>query len=171
MKYSLAIFDMDGTILSTLEDIADSCNEILQEYNYPLHTYDEIRFMVGNGLPKLIERALPKDTDEVSYKAVLSDFIAYYKNHCAIKTNAYDGVIEVLKQLKGMGVKLAVNTNKVDSAAIELCNKYFKDLFDVIKGSRDGLPPKPFPQGVFEILDELQISKEQANETAVYIGD
>ena len=167
MKFKLAIFDMDGTILNTLDDMTDSCNYILQKYNYPTHELNEIKFMVGNGIPKLIERALPQGTDKETFDKVLADFIEYYGKHCADKTRPYDGIIDCIKTLKKNGIKIAVNTNKVESAAIDLCNDYFPELFDVISGSRPGMPPKPDPAGIYEILQRAGIDGKDA----CFIGD
>lgn len=172
MKYKLAIFDMDGTILNTLDDLTDSCNVICQKYGFPTHTTEEFKFFVGNGIPKMIERALPKDISQDLYKKILSEYIEYYQDHCAIKTKAYEGLIPLIKKLKENGVITAVNTNKVESAAIDLCNDYFPALFDIISGSRPGMPPKPAPDGIFEILERAGMSKEDAsNKGAVFIGD
>ena len=171
MKYSLAIFDMDGTILNTLDDMTDSLNEILTKYNLPLHTVDEVRFMVGNGIPKLIERAIPDGRSNSQYEKILADFIAYYEEHCAIKTAPYDGVVDCIKTLRAAGIKIAVNTNKVEPAAIALCDDYFPGLFDIISGSRPGMPPKPAPDGIYEILNRAGMNGKTDGQRAVFIGD
>ena len=171
MKYSLAIFDMDGTILNTLDDMTDSLNEILTKYNLPLHTVDEVRFMVGNGIPKLIERAIPDGRSNSQYEKILADFIAYYEEHCAIKTAPYDGVVDCIKTLRAAGIKIAVNTNKVEPAAIALCDDYFPGLFDIISGSRPGMPPKPAPDGIYEILSRAGMDGKSDGQRAVFIGD
>ena len=171
--YKLAIFDMDGTILNTIDDLADSSNEICRRYGYPLHTVEEIKYMVGNGIPKLMRRALPADISEEQFQKVLKEYIEYYEEHCAIKTTPYKGIIECIKSLRVAGVKVAVNTNKVQAAAEDLCKVYFQDLFDCISGSRPGIPPKPDPTGLYEILKELGLSKEEACQPGVacFIGD
>ncbi len=171
MKYSLAIFDMDGTILNTLDDMTDSLNEILQRYKLPLHTVEEVRFMVGNGIPKLIERALADGKANPDYEKILADFIAYYEKHCAIKTAPYAGVVDCIKALREKGIKIAVNTNKVEPAAIALCNDYFPGLFDIISGSRPGMPPKPAPDGIYEILQRAGMDGKSDGQKAVFIGD
>jgi len=167
MKIKLAVFDMDGTILNTIDDLADSCNYVLEKNGYPVHTNDEIRYMVGNGIPKLIERALPKGTDLCDFERVLSEFISWYEEHCSIKTAPYEGMVNCLKELKSSGIKIAVDTNKLQEAADSLCTKYFNGLFDVVIGSRKGLPPKPAPDGVQMILEQLKISEKET----VFIGD
>ena len=171
MKYSLAIFDMDGTILNTLDDMTDSLNVILEKYGFPLHTVEEVRFMVGNGIPKLIERALPDGKNTAGYDKILADFIAYYEEHCAIKTAPYAGVVDCIKKLRAAGLKIAVNTNKVEAAAVSLCNDYFPGLFDIISGSRPGMPPKPAPDGIYEILARAQMDGKSQGQKAVFIGD
>ena len=160
MKYSLAIFDMDGTILNTLDDMTDS-----------LHTVDEVRFMVGNGIPKLIERAIPDGRGNAEFDKILADFIAYYEKHCAIKTAPYAGIVDCIKALRAAGLKIAVNTNKVEPAAIALCDDYFPGLFDIISGSRPGMPPKPAPDGIYEILKRAGMDGKSEGQRAVFIGD
>ena len=130
MKYKLAIFDMDGTILNTLEALADSMNYALKIHGMPERTIDEVRRFVGNGIRKLVERAVPEDTPLADVDRVFETFTVYYKDHCAIKTRPYDGILEVLKQLKDMGVKMAVVSNKADFAVQSLCQDYFPGLFD-----------------------------------------
>ena len=170
MKYSLAIFDMDGTILNTLDDMTDSLNVILEKYKLPLHTLDEVRFMVGNGIPKLIERAIEGGRENPDFDKILKDFIAYYEEHCAIKTAPYAGIPECIKKLREAGIKIAVNTNKVEPAAIALCDDYFPGLFDIISGSRPGMPPKPAPDGIYEILNRAGMDgKSEAGEPSSHI--
>ena len=171
MKYSLAIFDMDGTILNTLDDMTDSLNEILGRYKLPLHTLDEVRFMVGNGIPKLIERAIEGGRENPDFDKILKDFIAYYEEHCAIKTAPYEGIPECIKALRKAGIKIAVNTNKVEPAAVALCDDYFPGLFDIISGSRPGMPPKPAPDGIYEILNRAGMDGKSEGQKAVFIGD
>ena len=171
MKYSLVIFDMDGTILNTLDDMTDSLNVILKKYNLPLHTVEEVRFMVGNGIPKLIERAVSNGRDNPDFDNILKDFIAYYEKHCAEKTAPYAGIPECIKKLRAAGIKIAVNTNKVEPAAIALCDDYFPGLFDIISGSRPGMPPKPAPDGIYEILERAGMDGKSEGQKAVFIGD
>lgn len=152
----LVIFDMDGTILNTLQDLADSCNYILQQYQMPLRTVEEIRFFVGNGIPKLIQRAFPKNTDEKLLQNALKDYIEYYEKNACVKTCPYEGIVDLLQTLKQKGFLLAVNTNKVNEAANILCNKFFPDIFDFVLGSSKDLPTKPNPEGVFRIIRNIE---------------
>lgn len=167
MKYQLAIFDLDGTILNTLDDLADSLNHVLAQHGFPQHTADEVRMMVGNGILNLIKRALPNDTEQATVEAVYADFNAYYKLHSADKTKPYDGITEMLEQLKARGVKLAVVSNKADYAVQDLCVKYFGGIFDAVAGEKTGVPKKPAPDGVNNILAQLGIERKNS----VYIGD
>ncbi|MBQ8787549.1 MAG: HAD family hydrolase [Oscillospiraceae bacterium] len=167
MKYELAIFDLDGTILNTLDDLADSLNHVLAQHGFPQHTADKVRMMVGNGIFNLITRALPNETEQTKIEAVYADFNAYYKLHSADKTKPYDGITDMLKQLKVSGVKLAVVSNKADYAVQDLCEKYFSGIFDAVAGEKEGVLKKPAPDGVNIILDKLGVERKNS----VYIGD
>lgn len=167
LKYKAAIFDMDGTILNTLEDLADSVNHTLKSNGLPERTIEEVRSFVGNGIRKLIERAVPANTNIEIIEKVFDDFKKYYKDHCAIKTRPYEGIVELLDSLKKLGVKVAVNSNKADFAVQELCNQYFPGIFDYALGEKEGINKKPAPDGVNLILNALAIEKSGA----VFIGD
>ncbi len=167
MRYRLAIFDMDGTILDTLEDLRDALNYALEKNGYPTHSISDVRQFVGNGMWKLIERGVPEGTGRECIEKVHADFMAYYHVHCADKTKPYDGIVELLASLHGAGCKTAVVSNKADSAVHELCNQYFPGCFDCEIGARDGIANKPAPDSVMEVVRQLGVSKEHA----VYIGD
>lgn len=167
MKYKLAIFDMDGTILNTIDDLAASLNAVLEKSGFPTRTMDEVISFVGDGLRTLIERGVPDGSDSETVDRVLADFQAYYAVHCADRTAPYDGIIELLKNLRTNGCMTAVVSNKVDDAVQELCKKYFDGLFDYAVGERSGILRKPAPDSVNEVLEKLNVSRENA----VYIGD
>ena len=167
MKYQLAIFDLDGTLLDTLEDLADSTNYIMRQFGYPERTLAEVRNFVGNGIRKLLERSAPKDTSSEEIDRMFEQFKAYYGEHCADKTKPYDGILELLEKLREQGVKLAVVSNKADYAVKALCEQYFSGFFDEAVGERTGVARKPAPDTVNEVLKNLQIDKSQA----IYIGD
>ncbi len=167
MKYKITVFDMDGTILNTLDDLKDSLNFTLDHFGYPKRTLEEVRRFVGNGIMKLIERGVPDGTSEEKIKEAYSFFIKHYSAHCADKTEPYSGITELLKKLRADGIKTAVVSNKADSAVNELCDKYFKGLFDISIGEREGVRRKPAPDSVNEVLKQLGLSREEA----VYIGD
>ena len=153
MRYKLAVFDMDGTILNTLEDLADSTNYALKANGLPERTIDEVRRFVGNGI-RLVDE-------------VFETFKKYYKTHCAVKTRPYDGIKEVLVSLRKAGCLTAVVSNKADFAVQDLCKDYFDGLFDFAVGEREGIKKKPAPDSVYEVLTKLKTKKEDA----VYIGD
>ena len=163
----IAIFDLDGTILNTLEDLADSTNYALKTYGYPERTMDEVRQFVGNGIRKLMERAVPEGTPVEEIDRVHETFTAHYKVHCADKTRPYDGIMELLQNLKKDGCKLAVVSNKADYGVQELCKQYFDGVFDFAVGEREGIRKKPAPDSVNEVLKTLECSRDRA----VYIGD
>lgn len=167
MNYKLAIFDLDGTILDTLEDLTDGVNYALSECGYPVRTIAEVRRFVGNGIRKLIERAVPSDTPEAEIDRVHGIFSPYYKAHCDVKTKPYDGIPEMLQALRAAGMETAVLSNKGDFAVQPLIRHYFPDLFTLAFGERPGIPRKPAPDAVFEILERLGTDKADA----VYIGD
>lgn len=166
-RYKLVIFDMDGTILNTLEDLADSINYALSANGYAGRTLDEVRCFVGNGIRKLVERAVPEGTGEAEKERVYESFTAHYKVHCADKTRPYDGIVELLKSLREAGCMTAVVSNKADYGVQILCDDYFPGLFDAAVGERPGICRKPSPDSVNEVLAKLDVSRGQA----VYVGD
>lgn len=166
IKYQLAIFDLDGTILDTLEDLASSLNYALETEGYPTRTLEEVRSFVGNGMLMLVKRALPKEHSEEAQK--VTDLLkAHYKEHCADRTKPYEGIVELLWKLKKAGYKLAVVSNKADYAVQILCEQYFAGIFDIAAGERDGVKKKPAPDAVNYVLEQLETDRT----TAVYIGD
>ena len=166
-KYKTVIFDLDGTLLNTLDDLRDSTNFALSRFAYPERTLSEVRSFVGNGIGKLIERALPYDVTTSEYDAVLAEFKAHYATNCNNKTKAYDGIYALLDHLKSNGIKLAVVSNKVDSAVKELCARYFSGYFEVAVGEKSGICRKPAPDSVFAAMQTLGAEKA----STVYIGD
>ena len=167
MKYELAIFDMDGTILDTLEDLTDAMNYCLEKYKMPLKSLDQIRSYVGNGIHKLIERAVPKETISTTVEEIYALFSEYYREHCAIKTRPYDGICQVIAALKNQGIKTAVVSNKADFAVKSLCDDYFCGLFDYSVGDKPGMRRKPYPDGVIQVMNYFNVALNKA----VYIGD
>lgn len=167
MKYELVIFDLDGTLLNTLDDLTDSMNYALCEKKFPKRTQEEVRQFVGNGIRKLVERAVPKGTAVEEVDETYCIFMERYKVHCADKTKPYDGMLELLSLLKKNGIKTAVVSNKADYAVKELCKQQFPTLLCEAIGEREGIARKPAPDTVNEVLRLLSMQKEQA----VYIGD
>lgn len=163
------IFDLDGTLLDTLEDLKDSTNHILTANGFPERSSEEIRSFVGNGVKKLLERALPDgfERDEAFVDRLYADFSKYYNAHCEIKTAPYEGVEEMLNLLKQNDCKIAIVSNKIDSAVKELSNKYFGDKISVAIGEKPDIKPKPAPDTVYSAMKELGASKKDS----IYIGD
>lgn len=150
-----AIFDLDGTLLNTLEDLKDSTNYALEQFGFPTRTLEEIRKFVGNGVRKLIERAVPTDCDAETTEKCLAIFKQHYSKNMYNHTKPYNSILEILKKLSHKGLKIAVVSNKFDSAVKELCEKYFTNLVDVAIGQADDVPKKPAPDGVFKAMKIL----------------
>ena len=160
MKYQLAIFDLDGTILDTLEDLTISLNVALEQSGYPKRSIEEVRRFVGNGIRKLMERGVPEGTPVSEIDRVHERFTVHYQAHCADHTKPYTGIPELLHALRETGIRTAVVSNKADYAVQELCEQYFPGLFDVVVGERTGIARKPAPDSVQEVLRRIGISKE-----------
>ncbi len=167
MAYKAAIFDMDGTILNTLQDLQNATNYALREHNFPERTYEEVRNFVGNGVQKLIERALPEGSSDETVQTVLTSFKTYYKVHSTDTTAPYEGIPEAIKKLREAGIKTAVVSNKPDFGVQDLVKDFFPNLFDAALGEKTGIAKKPAPDMVNSALDSLAVSKTDS----VYIGD
>lgn len=167
MAYKAAIFDMDGTILNTLQDLQNATNYALREHNFPERTYEEVRNFVGNGVQKLIERALPEGSSDETVQTVLASFKTYYKVHSTDTTAPYEGIPEAIKKLREAGIKTAVVSNKPDFGVQDLVKDFFPNLFDAALGEKAGIAKKPAPDMVNSALDSLTVSKTDS----VYIGD
>ena len=159
------IFDLDGTLLNTLEDLKDATNFALSKFGYPERSLEEVRCFVGNGVKKLIERAVPDNCENVD--ECLCVFKKNYSENMCNHTAPYNGILKILLDLKSYGVKIGVVSNKFDSAVKDLCKKYFGDLVDVAIGQADNVPKKPAPDAVFKAMKELNAEKS----TTVYVGD
>ncbi len=158
----LVIFDLDGTLLYTLEDLKDSVNCCMSHYGYPQRTLDEICSFVGNGVKQLVKLSLPEDITEDKFDTCYEFFKTHYAAHCCDKTKPYDGIIEVLKCLKTEGKKIAIVSNKFHDAAVEVCEHYFKGLYDMVVGESETVRRKPHPDGIFKILETFGIEKKHA---------
>ena len=165
-NYKAVIFDLDGTLLDTLEDLADAVNYTMREFGFPERNLDEVRAFVGNGAKKLIELSMPDSSDEAIAAQCLKVFKGYYLPNSKVKTRPYDGIITLLETLKANGYKTAVVTNKPDDAAKETVEFFFGELIDFTVGQVDGVPQKPEPDCVYTALGKLGVSKE-----AVFAGD
>lgn len=168
MKYcNTVIFDLDGTLLNTLRDLTDSVNYALNKKGYPLHSLEEIRLMVGNGIGKLMERAVPEGLTPEQFEEVFDLFKGHYALHCNDTTCPYPGIPELLLSLKKQGFRLAIVSNKVDSAVKTLRDLFFADTIPVAIGEREGVRRKPAPDTAVTALKELNVRAPEA----VYVGD
>ncbi len=165
----LLIFDLDGTLLNTITDLARSANHALAQLGYPTHPIEAYNLMVGNGINKLLERALPQEArTEEEVLRVRKEFTLYYDEHATEATAPYPGISELLRELQSQGCLLAVASNKYQSATEKLVARFFPDIrFEAVFGQREGVPVKPDPTIVFDILQRTGITKKDV----LYIGD
>ena len=169
MTYKTYVFDLDGTLLNTLGDLAAAANYALRVHGKPERTLDEVRRFVGNGVRKLIERAVPQGTSSEETEQVLATFQDYYLEHSLDTTRPYDGIPEMLVSLRSRGCRLAVVSNKFDAATKALCAHFFPDTIEVAIGEHEaqGIRKKPAPDTVVEALRQLGVSRD----ATVYVGD
>lgn len=167
MRYKAVIFDFDGTLLYTVEDLAAAVNFALEKNGFPTHSVEKIQRMIGNGVAMLVARALPGGFDTPGYEGILADFRECYSAHKTDTTRPYPGIPELLARLKGEGYALAVVTNKFQSAAEDLTRRFFPGLVDIVIGDAPERARKPSPDGVNEALGRLGAE----NTAAVYVGD
>lgn len=167
MEHKAFIFDLDGTLLNTLEDLKNSVNFAMRSMGYPEHTLEQVRMFIGNGIAMLIKRAVPQGTDEFDEKKTLGIFTEHYNAHLNDCTAPYPGVTESLTALKNRGVKIGVVTNKNDDSAKMLIAGYFGNLVDVTLGHLDGIPSKPNPEALLRVMSDLGVNAEDT----LYFGD
>lgn len=167
MTKELFIFDMDGTILNTIDDIANAVNYMLRTCNFEERTVEEVKFFVGNGLMQTLRLSLPSDAPSNMVDIMLPDFVEYYKKHSNICTKPYEGIVETIHKLREMGLKIAVVSNKRDEAVKDLCKVYFDGCFDIALGEQEGISRKPAPDMVNMVINHYNIPKDKV----VYIGD
>ena len=161
------VWDMDGTVLNTLIDLRDSVNYVLRKYNMPEHTIEEYRRYFGSGIRYALECAVIEGTPSETIDEMLPIFKEHYDIHCLDNTCPYEGILDAMKKLKEKGYKMAIVSNKIDSAVKELNEKFFKEYVDVAIGETPGTKRKPAPDMVEQALKELDSSKEES----IYIGD
>ena len=167
--YKCVVFDLDGTLVNSLDDLADSVNKALEINGLPTHPYDAYKYFVGNGRAKLIERAMGDASKDEELKAkVTKDYDDDYIIHCLDKTKPYDGIVEMLKSLKQNGIKINVLSNKPDEFVKNMLDKLFDGIeFDIAWGKKAQYPTKPDPSSVLALLDELSVDKNDC----LYVGD
>ena len=164
----LVIFDLDGTLLDTIADLSQACNVALAHFGYPLHEIAAYKKFVGNGIYKLVERSLPYDArDEANVRCVKAVFDAYYKEHSLDQTKPYPGIITLLETLHEKGIKCGVVTNKAHDYAVELMKQFFGNQIDYTLGQREGIPTKPHPQSVLEMMAHFEVTPKEC----LYVGD
>ena len=169
MNIEAIIFDLDGTLLNTIEDLADSMNQVLAEYNFPIHDTDKYFYFIGNGARTLVERALPEDQrNENDISRYLMRYRDIYREKWNVKTKQYAGIEELLSKLKVLNLPMAILSNKPHSD-VKKCVDYFfeNSAFSIIAGQKDFIPHKPEPDGVHLIIEELKVKPENC----LFVGD
>lgn len=167
MKYRGILFDLDGTLLDTLEDLTDAVNYAMQKYGFSLKTIEQVRAYVGNGLENLMTLCIPDGKEHQNFTEIYLDFKAFYLSHSLVKTKPYKGIIKLLEKLKAEGCSMAVISNKNDIAVKELNEAFFKDIVPVAIGESENVRKKPAPDSVYEAMSLLKLKPEEC----VYIGD
>ncbi len=167
MRYQTIIFDLDGTLLNTLDDLAVATNFALAQQLLPPRSTDEVRRFIGNGIRRLIERAVPPATPQAVQEAVFASFNAYYREHCADNTRPYDGTLQLLQELRHAGCKTAIVSNKADYGVQALAAQYFAGCLDAACGERTGIARKPAPDMLLAVMQQLGATPA----TTIYIGD
>ena len=165
--YTHVIFDLDGTLLNTLDDLADAGNHVCAAHGWPTWPTEDYKTMVGNGIPKLVSRFAPEGTDSAALAAALAEFTAHYDLHKEDKTAAYPGILETLAALKAAGVTMAVLTNKADDLAAPLVERWFPGVFAAVQGALPGLPAKPEPTLLRRLME--RIGAKQGS--TLFVGD
>jgi phosphoglycolate phosphatase len=163
------LFDLDGTLLNTLDDLTNSVNATLANFGFPHRTKEEIRSFIGNGIKKLIERALPHNSSEELVLKCLNFFTKHYQDHINDYSKPYPGIIKLIKECHKQEVKMAVVTNKFQTGAVALVKRYFSPYIQVVVGQRFGRLTKPDPEPVYEALKKLDLQK--SNDLILYVGD
>ena len=165
--YKGVIFDLDGTLLNTLEDLAAAGNYALEKQGLPVHEIERYRYFVGNGIPKLIERIMPQGSSDTQLEKTYELFSQYYEAHKCDKTAPYKGTTELLDNIRAKGIKTAVVTNNAHQFAVEIVKSYFGNRFEMVIGQSDGRPKKPDPVSVLEIQQAWGFEKKDI----LYVGD
>ena len=166
--FKAVIFDLDGTILNTIDELADSANHVLLAHGYPTHPTERYKTFVGNGIPKLVENMLPANFSPDEFERVLDDFQRYYDLHKEDKTAPYTGIPEMLRELRRNGLKICVLSNKQHDLSVQIVTHYFgNDVFEVIQGKCEKFPTKPNPASCNYVVSQLNIDKREI----LYVGD
>lgn len=166
-KFQAVIFDLDGTLLNTLEDLADSTNYALERMGFPARSIEQICSFVGNGVQRLIEQAVPEGVEPEQVEQTLKVFKLYYSLHKEDKTRPYDGIIELLSALKQENIRMAIISNKFDQAVKELNASWFQEYITIAVGESASVRKKPYPDSLFRAMNELGVTPE----ATLYVGD
>ena len=162
------IFDLDGTLVNSLEDLASSTNYALKQFGFKTHKTEAYKYFVGDGIPKLIERALPKNINAQNIRLeVLDCFLKHYRVHYADKTTVYEGIRELLNDLKRKSIKLAIISNKAQEMASTVVNKLFNNEFEIVYGKQEGYPAKPDAKLTLKLISELEVEPQEC----LFVGD
>ncbi len=166
--YKAVIFDLDGTLVNSLDDLAVATNYSLEQHGFNVYPVEDYKYLIGDGMVKLIERAIPEDklSGEV-FKSTFECFMNYYRCHYLVHTKAYDGIMEAVNELKAMGLKLAVVSNKADDMTNVIVKEIFGDIFTKVAGKREGYPTKPDPTLTLEIIKQMSVLPEEC----IFVGD
>ena len=167
MKYELVIFDLDGTLLDTLDDLTQAVNHALRLQGFPPRAREEVRLLIGNGIASTMRRAIPEGSDEAAFTRALSDFRGYYLAHVNDYTRPYGGIPRLLDDMASAGIKAAVNSNKVDAATQALCQAHLPGRLAFILGEQPDIPKKPAPDGAIRIMRALDVTPGRT----LYVGD
>ena len=168
----IIIFDLDGTLINTIDDLGQACNHALAACGFPTHQIEDYPRLVGNGINKLIERSLPEDhRNEATVLRLREWFVPYYDEHNCDLTHPYDGIVEMLGALKQAGHKLAVASNKYQAATEKIVAQLFPGIFDIVLGERVGVERKPHPQIVWDIWSNLSYKPNGSELSCLYVGD
>lgn len=167
MKYDAILFDMDGTVLNTLDDLHDSVNEALRRFGLPERSTDQVRAALGNGSRYLIEHSVPDGTSEALTEQVLDFYGPWYTAHSRIKTRPYPGILELMHRLRAEGLRLAIISNKPDSAVPALAEENFPGLLELAVGEREGVRRKPAPDMIFKAVEGLDLPLARC----LFVGD
>ncbi len=168
MKFNAVFFDLDGTLVNSLIDLAVSVNHVLTKHGFPTHDVEKFKYFAGDGIAKMLERAAPPEIiNDTLLEELKFEFLDFYSEHYADNTVAYEGMKELVYLLKQKGIKLAVVTNKAQDIAEIVVKKVYGDVFDYILGLRPDVPAKPDPTGIFMAMDELKVTPEEC----AFVGD
>lgn len=168
MRFKGVIFDLDGTLVNSLEDLADAMNSVLKSYNYPTHSYEAYKNFIGSGIKVLVRRALPEaEANNQQVETCFNSMIKIYSANCTQKTKPYNGIIDLLKQLKSINMKLGVLSNKNDEFTKKIVASIFPNYFEFVVGLSAEIPKKPNPFGALEISKNLGVKPEEL----IFVGD